>query len=70
MDEVLNKLSEKWSELAQRGEELLKDEQMQEQIDRVKTGAKDFIDKYPVGTIIAGVAVGFLLGKLLTKDDD
>ncbi len=70
MDEVLNKLSEKLGELSQRGEELLKDEQVQEQIEKIKTGAKDFIDKYPVGTVIAGVAVGFLLGKLFTKDDD
>ena len=66
MDDVLNKLSEKLGELSQRGEELLKDEQFE----KIKTNAKDFIDKYPVGTVIAGVAVGFLLGKLFTKDDD
>lgn len=70
MDDVLNKLSEKLGELTRRGEELLKDEQVQEQLTKIKEGGKDMITKYPVGSIVAGVAIGFLLGKIFTNDDD
>jgi hypothetical protein len=70
MEELLKQLNEKIAELTRKGELILQDEEVQERIENVKNQAMDLIKRYPVGSMVTGVVVGYLLAKLLTNDSD
>ncbi|HKJ45084.1 MAG TPA: hypothetical protein VJ991_04565 [Balneolales bacterium] len=70
MEELLKQLNEKIAELTRKGELILQDEEVQERIENVKKQAKDLIKRYPVGSMVTGIVVGYLLAKLLTNDSD
>jgi ElaB/YqjD/DUF883 family membrane-anchored ribosome-binding protein len=70
MEELLKQLNEKIAELTRKGELILQDEEVQERIENVKKQAKELIKSYPVGSMVTGVVVGYLLAKLLTNDSD
>ncbi|HKJ32435.1 MAG TPA: hypothetical protein VKA34_11440 [Balneolales bacterium] len=70
MDELLRQLNMKIEELTRKGELMLQDEEIQERIDDVKKRAKELISEHPVGSMVTGLLIGYLLAKLLTNDRD
>lgn len=69
VDDKLKKLSDMVSDLTRRGDEFLHDERVQQQISKVRENTKDIISKYPVGAIVTGAVIGYMLGRLFRSED-
>lgn len=65
MDEnIINDLNEELEGVIEEGNSLLQDAELQEKIDELKTEAELLIRKYPISSVLAGAAVGYILGKI------
>lgn len=65
MDEsIINDLNEELEEAIDQGTSVLNDEELEEKLSEFKTETELLIRKYPISSVVAGVAVGFLIGKL------
>lgn len=66
MDEnIINDLNEELEGAIEEGNSLLNDEELQEKINELKTEAELLIRKHPITSVLAGAAVGYILGKIL-----
>ena len=61
-------LSDRLNELTEAGKNYLENEDLQSQINDLKIEAEKLIRKHPLASIAAGLAVGYLLGRLLSRD--
>ncbi len=69
-EEILQNLNEKLDVALDRGKKFLEDEEIQQRIEDAKLVAEDTVRKHPVKSVLIGLAVGFLIGKALSGDDD
>ena len=69
-EEIIQNLNERLDRAITRGKDLLSDEEFQHQVEEVKEKAEETIRKYPLTSVIAGVAVGFIFAKLFSSHDD
>ncbi len=69
-EEIIQSLNDKLDVAIERGKELINDEQIQERIKEVKEVTEETVRKHPIKSILVGLAVGFLIGKALSGDDD
>lgn len=65
----LEEITEKLQPALEKVRNLLDRKEVRDSVATVKSSAKSLVDKYPVGSIVGAVALGYLIGKLL-KDDD
>lgn len=66
MDEnIINDLNEELEGAIEEGNSLLNDEELQEKINELKTEAELLIRKHPITSVLAGAAIGYILGKIL-----
>lgn len=70
MDDILEQLIDRIVDLVNKGESYLKDEDVQERIELVKKKAKELISHYPVGSVVTGAFVGYVIARLLTHKDE
>lgn len=65
MDEsIINDLNEELEEAIEQGSSVLQDEDLEEKLYELKTETELLIRKHPISSVVAGMAVGFLIGKL------
>jgi ElaB/YqjD/DUF883 family membrane-anchored ribosome-binding protein len=65
MDEnIINDLNEELESVIEEGHSILRDAELQEKFEELKTEAELFIRKHPVESVIVGAAVGFLIGRI------
>ncbi len=69
-EEILQNLNQRLDVAVERGKQFLEDEDVQQRIEDAKLIAEDTVRKHPVKSVLIGLAVGFLIGKALTGDDD
>lgn len=66
MDEnIINDLNEELESVIEEGSSLLKDAELEEKLEELKTEAELLIRKHPITSVLAGAAVGFILAKIL-----
>ncbi|MFY0698532.1 MAG: hypothetical protein JXR11_11810 [Balneola sp.] len=69
-DEIVKNVTDKLDLALERGKQLIEDEEVQERIQDLKNVAEETVRKHPIKSVIVGLAVGFLVGKALSGDDD
>ena len=68
-DEILQNLNERLDIAIDRGREILADDELQRQVEELKTKAESTIRSHPIKSVLIGAAVGFFIGSLLSSDD-
>lgn len=65
MDEsIINDLNEELEEAIDQGASAVKQAELEEKLNEIKTETELLIRKHPISSVVAGVAVGFLIGKI------
>lgn len=68
-EEILQNLNERLDIAIDRGREILADDQLQQQVEELKSRTEDTIRKHPIKSVLIGAAIGFFIGSLLSSDD-
>ncbi len=68
-EEIIQNLNERLDRTIDKGRDILADEQLQQQIEELKTKAEATIREHPIKSVLAGLAVGILLGAIIGSDD-
>jgi ElaB/YqjD/DUF883 family membrane-anchored ribosome-binding protein len=68
-EEIIQNLNERLDRTIDRGRDILADEQLQQQVEELKTKAESTIRNHPIKSVLAGLAVGILLGAIIGSDD-
>lgn len=68
-DEIIVHLNERLDQAINKGRELLEDEDLQLRLEELKDKAEQTIRNNPVGSVLAGFAVGFIVAKILNSED-
>lgn len=70
MDEkIIENINHRLDDALDRGKRIVEDEELAERIDELKIRAEATIRKHPLKSLAAGLAAGYLLGKLFSSDD-
>ncbi|WP_018126229.1 hypothetical protein [Balneola vulgaris] len=69
-DEIIRNLNDKLDVAFERGREMLADEDIQMRIQEIRNQAEDTVRANPVKSVLLGLAVGFLIGKAFTSNED
>lgn len=69
-DSTIDALNEKLDELTDLGHELPEFDELQEKIAELRARAEGLVREHPLIAIGAAVVVGYLIGRLLSSDDD
>lgn len=69
-DEIVKNVTDKLDLAFERGKQLIEDEEVQQRIQDLKNVAEETVRKHPIKSIVVGLAVGFLVGKALSGDDE
>jgi len=69
-DEIVRSINDKIDLALEKGKQLMEDEELQQRIDDAKNIAEDTVRRHPVKSVIIGLAIGFLIGKALNRDED
>ncbi len=65
MDEnIINDINEELESAIKDGNSVLQDAELQEKLEELKTETELLIRKHPIGSVLAGAAVGFILARL------
>lgn len=66
MDEnIINDLNEELESVIEEGSSILKNAELEEKLEELKTEAELLIRKHPITSVLAGAAVGYILAKIL-----
>ncbi|MFV1885259.1 MAG: hypothetical protein ACMZ7B_12280 [Balneola sp.] len=68
-EEIITNLNERLDRAIDKGRSMLADEEFQQRVEEVKVQAEETIRKHPLISVVAGVAVGFILARLFSSDD-
>lgn len=69
-DEIVKNLNDKLDLALDKGKQLMEDEEIQQRLQDAKNIAEDTVRTHPIKSVLIGLTVGFLLGKILSGDDD
>lgn len=69
-EEIITGLNDKIDLAIEKGKQFMEDEELQEKIENAKVIAEDTVRKHPIKSVLIGLAVGFLIGKVLSGDED
>jgi ElaB/YqjD/DUF883 family membrane-anchored ribosome-binding protein len=65
---TIETLQQRLEELTEAGRNYLENDELQQQILNLKSESEALIRKHPLASIVAGLAVGYLIGRLLSRD--
>ncbi len=66
MDEnIINNLNDELENVLEEGQSLLRNAELEEKFNEIKTEAELLIRKHPISSVAIGVAIGYLIGKIL-----
>tara|TARA_R110002096_G_scaffold87831_1_gene201425 strand:- start:15819 stop:16031 length:213 start_codon:yes stop_codon:yes gene_type:complete len=68
-DELIKTLNEKLDTAIGRGKQLLADENLQVKAEEIKNKAESTIRMHPIKSVLIGLSIGFLVGKILSSED-
>lgn len=68
-EEIIENLNERLDNALGKGRQIVEDEELAQRIDDVKTRAENLIRKHPVKSVVGGLFMGYLLGKIFSSDD-
>jgi ElaB/YqjD/DUF883 family membrane-anchored ribosome-binding protein len=68
-EEIIQNLNERLDRTIDKGRSLLADEEIQQKLDEARAQAEHTIREHPITSVLAGVAVGFLIAKMFRSDD-
>lgn len=68
-DEIIYSVNQKIDQALERGKSFLEDEDIQERIQHVQHIAEETVRKHPIKSVLIGLSVGFLIGKIINKED-
>ncbi|MGF1671657.1 MAG: hypothetical protein ACFCU6_14520 [Balneolaceae bacterium] len=64
-EEIIKNLHDELEDVIDETERRINNAAIEERLNELKTEAELFIRKYPVRSVLAGAAIGFLIGKIL-----
>ncbi|TVR15525.1 MAG: hypothetical protein EA391_10285 [Balneolaceae bacterium] len=65
MDEnIINDLNDELESVIEEGHSMLRDAQLEEKFNEIKTEAELLVRKHPITSVVVGAAVGYLIGKI------
>lgn len=62
---ILNNLNEELEDAIDQGRSLLECSDLEERFDEIKTEAELLIRKNPIASVVIGLAIGYVFGKIL-----
>ncbi|MCC5926776.1 MAG: DUF883 family protein [Bacteroidetes bacterium] len=65
---TLDTLTSRINELSEAGKQYLENEDLQQRIEELKTDAEKLVKDHPLAAVGIGLAVGYLLGRLFSRD--
>lgn len=65
---TLDTLADRLNDLSEAGMKYIENEELQMRINQLKSDAEDLIRKNPLAAIGIGLAMGYLLGRLFSRD--
>lgn len=68
-EEIIQNLNERIDRALAKSKEIVEDEEFQQRVQELKDRAETTIRKHPVKSVAIGLAIGFLIGKLINSDD-
>lgn len=68
-EEILQNINQSLDEALEKGRQAVKDEQLAERLDELKSQAESAIRRHPLKSIAAGLLAGYVLGKIFSSDD-
>ena len=68
-EEIIQNLNERIDRALAKSREMVEDEKFQQRVQELKDRAETTIRKHPVKSVVIGLTIGFLIGKLINSDD-
>lgn len=68
-EEIISNLNKELDDALERGRKIVEDDELVKRVDDLKKRSETLIRKYPVKSVAGGLLVGFLIGKILSRDD-
>ncbi|WP_020402166.1 hypothetical protein [Gracilimonas tropica] len=68
-EEIIQNLNERLDRAIDRGREILDDEDLQVRLEELQERAETVVRRNPIKSVVAGLAVGFIIAKIFTSDD-
>lgn len=68
-EEIIQHLNERLDSAIGRGREILEDEELQLRLEELKQRSESAIRKHPITSVVAGLAIGFVIAKIFTSED-
>lgn len=68
-EEIIENLNDQLDNALERGKRIVEDDELADRVEIYKKKAEKTIKKHPLKSIAAGLAVGYILGKLFSADD-
>lgn len=68
-EEIISNLNKELDDALERGRKIVEDEELAKRIDDLKKRSETLIRKHPVKSVAGGLLLGFLIGKILSRDD-
>lgn len=68
-EEIIQNLNKRLDRTIDKGRDILADEQLKQKVEELRNQAETTIKKHPIKSVLAGLAVGVLLGALIGSDD-
>ena len=63
-EEIINDLNDELEGAIEEGHSMLRDEELQERLEELKTETELLIRKHPIKSVLAGAVAGYLLARL------
>lgn len=68
-EEIIQNLNERIDLALAKGKEIIEDKEFQQRLQELKNRAETTVRNHPVKSVAIGLAIGFLIGKLINSDD-
>lgn len=68
-EEIIEHLNERLDDALEHGKRSVKEDELERRMDDIKKRTESIIKKHPLKSIAAGLAAGYILGKLFSTDD-
>ncbi|MBO6792384.1 MAG: hypothetical protein JJ895_00645 [Balneolaceae bacterium] len=68
-EEIIENINARLDRAIDKGRVLLADEELQQQVEELKVKAETTIRKHPIKSVLAGLAVGLIVGAIFSSDD-
>lgn len=68
-EEILENLNNRLDEAIDRGRRVIDEEELNEQLKKLKSRAEHLIRQHPIKSVATGLLAGYIIGKLFRSED-